>query len=132
MADILAFVRHMETRLSEQAWFSTDGFTKATIHRQNLPANPIYPCIVLGYETEKTEVFADIIEGKLYVTVYTKEYPTAEQIAQKVRLALHTYTYGDTALVVYQCHNVGGPLQPGFVNSLGAWETPVEFDIRTG
>lgn len=127
--DMIGFMRHIHTEISEQAWFTTDGFDKSRIHKQNLPATPVFPCMVTAYQIDETEVFADIAQGKLFVTVYCQEFNAAEQVAQKVIAFLHRYTYGDDTLVIHKCHNIGGPPLPAHENSIGAWEAPTEFDI---
>ncbi len=134
MADISAFIKYAKRRVAAQPWFGEKGLTNQRIYRQFLSQvkNPEFPCISLAYEIDQREVFANIDNLHLFMTVHAKEFDFAEEIAKLISDTMHLHTYADDQLTIYKCHDVGIPTVPSFNKHLNCWEAIVEFDCRIG
>jgi urate oxidase len=134
MSDTTAFIKYIKRRLSGANWFTTQGFTNQQVYRQYLPQvkQPVFPCLTLSYEVDKREVFADVDDLCLFVSVHAKDFDTAEQVAKLISDTLHKHTYSDDQLTIYKCHDVGIPTVPSFNKDLNCWEAVVEFDCQVG
>ena len=148
MADLPIFLTHIKTVISQQTWFTECGLTPAQIYKQFLPQikDPIYPCITLGYESDPSELFADIENGSLYLDIYSKDFNLPWTISNYLKKppdkgGFHNYHYADDTLIVFQMLYLGGagvkratPLStvPTFDTSLNAWVSQLEFGVRLG
>lgn len=134
MANMPAFVTHIQNTVSAASWFATERFTKQTIYKQFLPQvkDPVYPCITIAYLLDKRELFADIDTGTLILGIHSKDYSTAERVSKLLNDTLHLHVHSDDTVIVYMCHAKGGSLQPIFNVQLNCWEVSNEFEIRVG
>jgi hypothetical protein len=134
MADVKLFIDHMRDRIASTSDFTAEGFTQERVYRQYLPQvkSPEFPCITLSFEKEKTEVFADIAVGKLFVSVHSKQFSACQTAANWITPLLHLHKYSDPTLIVYQCHEQGGPPTPSWDEKTESWESMQGFDAIFG
>jgi len=134
MADTTAFIDHIRDKIAADAHFTTDGFNQEQVYRQYLPQvkDPTFPCISIAFEKDKTEVFADIFSGVLYISVNTKQFAQTQSVSDWISRLLHTHTFSDTSLVLYKCQEQGGPPTPSYDKETKTWESMQGFEVCFG
>lgn len=134
MADIALFIDHIRDRIAAEAGFTTSGFNREQVYRQYLPQvkDPVFPCITLSFEKDKTEVFADVAIGTLYISVHMKQFSKVQDVQKWLTSSMHQHTFSDGTLVIWMCQEQGSPPTPSWDEKTQTWESIQSFDVRFG
>ncbi len=134
MNRVSTLIDYTRDQLLATSYFSSNGYTRQNIYRQNLPQkkDPTYPCLVFSWDSNIREIFADIDKGVLAVSVYTNRYTDTDDAADIISKTLHKILTSNPNLTIYKMYDLGGPAEPVYYDHINAWGTTVNFDIWVG